>query len=223
MRHMTTSARRIAITGATGYMGRVVTCRLLANGHDVTALVRHGSRHRVAAGAHVVELDLFNPQELAAALQGRDTVLHLVGTAHPNPSKAEEFVRVDLASARACARAAASAGVQHFVYVSVAQPAPVMKAYIAARREAELALERARLTATVLRPWYVLGPGHRWPVLLAPLYALAKLVPAMRAGAQRLGLVTLEQMTKALVNAIEQPPELGSRRIVEVPEIRAAR
>jgi len=220
---MTTSARRIAITGATGYMGRVVTCRLLANGHDVTALVRHGSRHRVAAGAHVVELDLFNPEELAAALQGRDTVLHLIGTAHPNPSKAQEFVRVDLASARACASAAATARVQHFVYVSVAQPAPVMKAYIAARREAELALERVHLTATVLRPWYVLGPGHRWPVLLAPLYALAKLVPALRAGAQLLGLVNLEQMTTALVSAIEQPPPPGSRRIVDVPEIRAAR
>ena len=207
---MTASPRRIAITGATGYMGRVVTCRLLANGHDVTALVRHGSRHRVAAGAHVVELDLFNPDELAAALQGRDTVLHLVGTAHPNPGKAQEFVRVDLASAKACARAAANAEVQHFVYVSVAHPAPVMKAYVAARKAAEQALERTRLTATVLRPWYVLGPGRRWPMLLEPLYALARLIPGLRAGAERLGLVTLEQMITALVNAIEQPPRTGS-------------
>ena len=180
----TTSPRKVAITGATGYMGRVMTARLLANGHHVTALVRHGTRHRVAAGAHVVELDLFDPTQIAAALEGRDTVLHLIGTAHPNPSKAHEFVRVDLASAQACATAAATAGVQHFVYVSVAQPAPVMKAYIAARKEAELAIERTRLTATVLRPWYVLGPGHRWPVLLAPLYALAKLVPGMQAGAR---------------------------------------
>ena len=220
---MTPPPRKIAITGATGYMGRVVTCKLLANEHDVTALVRHGTRHRVAAGAHVVELDLFDRDEIAAALKGRDTVLHLVGTAHPNPSKAEEFVRVDLASAKACAAAAASADVQHFVYVSVAQPAPVMKAYIAARREAERELERTRLTATVLRPWYVLGPGHRWPVLLSPLYAIASLIPALQAGAQRLGLVTLEQMTNALVNAVEQPPRAGSWKVMEVPEIRSAR
>jgi uncharacterized protein YbjT (DUF2867 family) len=216
----TTSPRKVAITGATGYMGRVVTARLLGNGHHVTALVRHGSRHRVVAGAQVVELDLFDPTQIAAALEGRDTVLHLVGTAHPNPSKAHEFVRVDLASAKACALAAATAEVRHFVYVSVAQPAPVMKAYIAARKEAELALERSRLTATVLRPWYVLGPGHRWPVLLTPLYAIANLVPGMRAGAQRLGLVTLQQMTNALVHAIEQPPPAGSWKVLEVPEIR---
>ena len=214
-------ARKVAITGATGYMGQVVTCRLLANGHDVTALVRPGTRHRVAAGAHVVELDLFDPNRMEAALKGRDTVLHLVGTAHPNPSKAEEFVRVDLASAKACAEAAANAGIQHFVYVSVAHPAPVMRAYIAARMEAERAIAAARLTATVLRPWYVLGPGHRWPVLLSPVYALAKLVPSLQAGANRLGLVTLEQMTSTLVNAIENPPRTGSRKIMEVPEIRA--
>jgi len=218
---MAPSPRKIAITGATGYMGRVVTCKLLAHEHDVTALVRHGTRHRVAAGAHVVELDLFNPAEIAAALKGRDTVLHLVGTAHPNPSKAEEFVRVDLASAKACAAAAARAGVQHFVYVSVAQPAPVMKAYVTARMAAERELGKTRLAATVLRPWYVLGPGHWWPVLLSPVYAIASLIPALRAGAQRLGLVTLEQMTNALVRAIEQPPRAGSWKIVEVPEIRA--
>lgn len=219
---MTPVPRKIAITGATGYLGRVVTCKLLANEHDVTALVRHGTRHRVAAGAHVVELDLFDRHEIAAALKGRDTVLHLVGTAHPNPSKAAEFVRVDLASAKACAAAAASAEVQHFVYVSVAQPAPVMKAYIAARMEAERALGKTRLTATVLRPWYVLGPGHHWPLMLSPLYAMANLIPALRAGAQRLGLVTLEQMTNALVQAIEQPPPAGVSKIMEVPAIRAA-
>ena len=98
-----------------------------------------------------------------------------------------------------------------------------MKAYVAARKAAEQALERTRLTATVLRPWYVLGPGRRWPMLLQPLYALARLIPGLRAGAERLGLVTLEQMITALVNAIEQPPRTGSWKVVEVPEIRSAR
>jgi uncharacterized protein YbjT (DUF2867 family) len=203
-------------------MGQVVTCRLLGNGHDVTALVRPGTRHRVAAGAHIAEVDLFDANAIQPVLEGRDTVLHLVGTAHPNPRKAEQFVTVDLASAKACARAAASAGVKHFVYVSVAHPAPVMRAYIAARMAAERAIAAARLTATVLRPWYVLGPGHRWPVLLEPLYALAGVIPSLQAGANRLGLVTLEQMTNALISAIEQPPRAGSLKVVEVPEIRAS-
>jgi uncharacterized protein YbjT (DUF2867 family) len=97
-----------------------------------------------------------------------------------------------------------------------------MAAYIAARTQGEQAIAEARLTATVLRPWYVLGPGHWWPVALVPIYALARLAPPLRAGAERLGLVTLPAMVAALVRAVEDPPPAGSVRVVEVPAIRAA-
>ena len=158
--------------------------------------------------------------QLSGALRGAGTAVHLIGTPHPNPSKAAEFVRVDLASARACAAAAAQAAVTHLVYVSVAQPAPVMHAYVDARRAAESAIVATGVPATFVRPWYVLGPGHRWPALLLPLYALARMLPATRDTARRLGLVTLAQMTRALTQAVENPP--AGTRIVEVPEIRAA-
>src|SRR5262249_2643933 len=127
---------------------------------------------------------------------------------------------VDLASVKASVAAAERTGVAHFVYVSVAQPAPVMHAYVAVRAEGELAITEARLTATILRPWYVLGPGHRWPIVLSPIYAVASLVPGWRADASRLGLVTLKQMVTALTRAVEDPPEEGFRRILEVPAIR---
>jgi hypothetical protein len=54
---------------------------------------------------------------------------------------------------------------------------------------------------------------------LIPLYAIARQVPAWRAGAERLGLVTHEQMIRALAAAVESPVQ--GVRIVEVPEIRA--
>ena len=96
-----------------------------------------------------------------------------------------------------------------------------MHAYVAARAAGEAALKDAGLTATVLRPWYVLGPGHWWPLVLTPLYQLAEWVPATRASAQRLGLVTLAQMVRTLAAAIEHPPPAGTMRIVDVPKIRA--
>jgi uncharacterized protein YbjT (DUF2867 family) len=148
--------------------------------------------------------------------------VHLIGTPHPNPSKAREFQRVDLGSVRVCVPACVRASVAHFVYVSVAQPAPVMQAYIDARAEAERVITDAKLTATVIRPWYVLGPGHRWPLVLVPLYACAQLVPSLRDTARRLGLVTLLQMVNALVRAVEQPPSPGTTRVLGVPEIKAA-
>jgi hypothetical protein len=72
---------------------------------------------------------------------------------------------------------------------------------------------------TILRPWYVLGPGHRWPYLLLPMYWLMERIPATRASALSLGLVTLPQMLNALVAAVERPAQ--GTRIVDVPAIRA--
>jgi hypothetical protein len=69
----------------------------------------------------------------------------------------------------------------------------------------------------------VLGPGRRWPKLIMPLYKIAEMIPAMRATAERLGLVTIEQMIDAIVAALENPPPSGRQRILDVPGIRRAR
>jgi hypothetical protein len=67
----------------------------------------------------------------------------------------------------------------------------------------------------------VLGPGHRWPYLLVPAYAVLRWFPSSRSGAERLGLITRAAMVAALVNAVENPP-LAASRILEVPDIRRA-
>ncbi len=211
--------RDVFVTGGTGYIGTRLIPALLARGHRVRALSRTQSVDRVAAGAVTLIGDALDPRSFVAALGPSDTLVHLVGTPHPGPAKAAEFLRVDLASVQASVTAAREAGIAHFIYISVARPAPVMAAYIAARAAGEQAIADARLTATVLRPWYVIGPGHRWPLLLVPFYALAELVPAWREGARRLGLVTLDQIVRAIVRAVEQPPPSGTIRLVDVEGI----
>ena len=89
-------------------------------------------------------------------MAGCDTMVHLVGVSHPSPAKAAQFRSIDLASALEAIPIAMAAGLRHFVYVSVAHPAPVMKEYIAARMEAEqcdpgLRVERDH-PAAVVRP-----------------------------------------------------------------------
>ena len=147
------------------------------------------------------------------------TFVHLVGVAHPGPGKAHEFQSIDLASVRASLSAARATGASHFIYVSVAQPAPVMRAYIAARMEAEDLIRASGLPATLLRPWYVLGPGHLWPYLLLPFYWLAERLPPIRQTVLRLGLVSRLQMVATLVQVVETPTR--GVRIVDVSEIRS--
>ncbi len=210
----------VFVTGGTGYLGRPLITELLQRGHEVRALVRSGSERKLPRGCKGISGSALDGTSYAANIRPGDTFVQLVGVSHPNPSKAAEFRNIDLASATAAVQAAADAGVQHFIYVSVAHPAPVMKAYIEVRTACEGMIRESGMNATILRPWYVLGPNHRWPYALLPVYWLMECLPATREGARRLGLVTLNQMTSALIYAVENPAR--GIRVLEVPEIRAA-
>jgi uncharacterized protein YbjT (DUF2867 family) len=219
MEAMSATSQSVFVAGSTGYMGSRLVPMLLARGHKVRALTRIPSVARLPVGCHPVfgsavggGYESHVPQEC--------TFVHLVGVAHPSPSKAEQFRTVDLASLRVSAAAAKNAQARHFVFVSVAHPAPAMKAYIAVREQCEQIIRESGLNATILRPWYVLGPGHRWPYLLLPMYWLMERIPSTRASALRLGLVTLPQMLNALVSAVERPAH--GIKVLDVPAIRAA-
>ncbi len=215
---MSGQTHSVFITGGTGYIGRQLVARLLERGHQVRVLVRPGSEKKMPPGCIAVLGDALDGATYAGQVAPSDTFVQLVGVAHPSPAKASQFRKIDLVSGLAAVAAAKAAGIRHFVYLSVAQPAPMMKAYIEVRAECEAAIRAAAFNATILRPWYVLGPGHLWPYLLLPAYKVAELLPPTRDGAQRMGLVTLEQMTLALLSAVEHPAQ--GIRIVSVPEIR---
>ena len=217
---MSAKHRSVFVAGGTGYLGRPLISELLNRGHEVRALVRAGSESKLPPGCHAVVGNALDAATYSAQISPADTFVQLVGVAHPNPSKAAEFRSVDFASGSGAIRAAAAAGVQHFVYLSVAQPAPIMKAYIEVRAQCENLIRESGMSATILRPWYVLGPGHRWPYVLRPMYWLMELLPPTRKGALRLGLVTRAQMIAALSEAVSNPSP--GVHVVEVPQIRAA-
>jgi uncharacterized protein YbjT (DUF2867 family) len=210
--------RNVFITGGTGYVGRRLIPRLLERGHIVRALARPGSEGKLPRGCEAITGDALDKLSFASHIRPSGTFVQLVGVPHPSPAKAREFRAVDLESIRASVSAAREAAIAHFVYVSVAQPAPVMRTYLEVRAEGERLIRESGLSATILRPWYVLGPGHRWPYLLLPVYKVLELVPSTRRTALRLGLVTLDQMVSALVRAIEAPAD--GVRVVGVTEIR---
>ena len=212
-------AESVFVVGGTGYIGSRVTAALVSGGHRVRLLVRRGSEGKAPAGCEVVVGDPFDRSTFLHSLAKGDTCLQLLGVPHPSPAKAKQFIDIDLRSATESIAAASVAGAGHFVYMSVAQPAPVMQAYQQTRREAERLLILSGLRRTIVRPWYVLGPGHRWPYALLPAYWVLERLPSTRERALRLGLVTIDQMVAALVGAIEYPP--GRERIMGVPEIRA--
>lgn len=212
--------KTVFITGGTGYIGTRLIGLLLQRGHRVIAFVRPGSERKVPEGAEIVTGNPFDPGSLIPAIPRDGTFVQLLGVPHPSPRKREQFYQIDLPSVRASAEAAGKSGVGHFVYVSVArEPTAIMKDYQAVRAEGERLIRETGLSYTFIRPWYVLGPGHWWPLLLWPVYKILEQIPATRQKARALGLVSIRQMLNALAQAIESPEKTSG--VLDVQAIRS--
>jgi len=175
-------SRRIAVTGATGFIGRHVTARLLSCGDDVRAIVRPESTRTAPAGAAIVRAPL-DAGALATAFQGVDTVVHLAGTVDSRDPRVYFAVNADGAAAVAAATRAADARLIHVSSLAAAGPAAAASPRseddecrpINPYGESKLASERRvagieGLGWTILRPGVVYGPGDR---ALLPLFRTA--------------------------------------------------
>jgi uncharacterized protein YbjT (DUF2867 family) len=216
---MSDDRKQVFVTGGTGYLGKSLIENLVAKNFNVNAVARPRSSAKLPAGCNVIIGDVLNAQTYQDKVPTGSTVVHLVGTPHPAPWKGAEFQSIDLVSLQQSVLAAKHAGVDHFVFVSVAHPAPMMKTFIDVRMKCEQIIRDSGLSATILRPWYILGPGHYWPYLLIPFYKLFETIPSTRESAVRLGLVKHQQMVNTIARAVAAKP--AGVQILETAELRS--
>lgn len=198
----------VFITGGTGYIGsRLIKALLATEDYHIKTLIRKGSENKLPKGCEIIYADALDADTYKNNIAPATIFVHLIGVAHPSPAKAEQFRKIDLVSVQQAAKAAATAGTKHFIYLSVAMyPTKIMKDYQAVRTEGESILLQQHFTCSFIRPWYVLGPGHWWPLLLKPFYWLATFIPSKREAAKQLGTVTIKQMIETIVYAIKNLP-----------------
>lgn len=210
--------RSIFITGGSGYVGSRLIPELLDKGYTVKALVRKGSEQRIDKRCEIVFGDALNANSYSKWVSGCDTFIHLVGVHHPSPRNKKEFYSIDLASIIEAAKAASANHVQHFIYLSVVQvPFKFMLDYQAVRLTGEELIRSSEMNGTFIRPIYIIGPGHYWPLLFSPLLWLLKLFPATRKIVLLFEFVTIKQIIKSFIKAVENPPQ--GIRIIEIEEI----
>ena len=199
----------VFITGGTGYIGTRLIKALQRDGNfNIKALVRKGSENKLPQGCSIIAGNALDAYSYQNTIAPSTIFVHLIGVAHPSPSKKELFKNIDLVSIQQAAKAAAVAGIQHFIYLSVAMhPTKIMKDFQQVRAQGEALLLQQNFVTSFIRPWYVLGPGHWWPLLLKPVYFILKLFPSTKATANNLDTVTITQMVKALVNSIKNQPK----------------
>ena len=209
----------IFITGGTGYLGRRIIKKLVQQGHDVTALVTKGSEAKLPAGTRAIIADPFDATTFQQWIPRGAVYIQLPEASLLSSRKKQSSQQSHLRSVKASVNAAVHSGVSHFIYVRVAMfESGNGKNGQSVCREGEAYLQSKGLVCTVIRPWYVLGPGHWWPVLLLPLYGIARIVPSWKQKAEQRSLVTLSQMMDTLLKAIASPPQ--KLRVFEIKHIK---
>ena len=117
--------RRVALTGATGFIGRHVSAHLVARGIDVVAVVRPESTHTAAAGVAVARAPLA-AAALRKAFGGADIVVHLAGAI--NAIDSEIYTAVNVEGTRAVAEATHEVGARLIHVSSLAAAVPASAA-----------------------------------------------------------------------------------------------
>jgi nucleoside-diphosphate-sugar epimerase len=192
---------KVAITGATGFIGRTVAADLRAAGHEVRALARDESKAR-DIGVDVIKGDLSDSDALARLLDGADGVIHLAGAI--SATIASDFFRVNEDGTHRMAQAAAKGGVTRFIHVSsLAAREPHLSDYARSKRAGETAVEAmpAGVRHIILRPCAVYGPGDRATL---PLIKALTASPAVLPGtpAQRFSLIYVGDVARIAVAAL---------------------
>lgn len=155
---MSLSAKTVALTGATGFVGSATLDRLLEAGWHVRALTRSEQPKRT--GVIWVSGALDQPESLHALCEGADAVLHIAGVV--NAPDVTGFETGNVHGTANMLTAAKAAGITRFVHVSsLSAREPSLSVYGASKAKAEKLVATSLLDWTIIRPPGVFGPGDK--------------------------------------------------------------
>lgn len=228
---------RVLVTGAGGFVGRVLCARLAERGHTVRAAVRAAGRAPAGVAEVAVVGEIGPATEWAEALRGVDAVIHLAARVHVMDDRAgdplAEYRRTNLQGTERLARQAAEHGLRRLVFASSIKvlgeathgapfteetaPAPA-DPYGVSKREAEEALRtveaQGALEVCVVRPPLVYGPGVK-ANFARLMGAVARGVPLpLGALRNRRSLVYVGNLADALVECATHPAAAGETFLV---------
>lgn len=161
---MPTTNRRILITGGGTFLGDNLAAALLAEGAEVTLLVRPGAEDRLGPLAQRTRwwtADVWNPASLRGRARGHAAVIHTVGSMNADPAQGLNHHWLNFVSARNVANMCVGDGVPHMVLMSSVAAPWVNRGYLRAKREAEGYMGRVGLNATIIRAPVAYVRGER--------------------------------------------------------------
>ncbi|NIK75183.1 nucleoside-diphosphate-sugar epimerase [Paenibacillus castaneae] len=207
------------ITGATGFLGKNLSGRLLAEGHEVTAVGRNEREGKLLAdkGARFLRLDLSSP-DLAEAIKDHDFVFHCGALSSPWGAY-RDFFESNVVGTRQVIEGCFKYGVKKLIYVSTPSiyfdyrdrllitedeqlPKRGVNRYAATKRLAEAEIDRAfeaGLPVVTIRPRALFGPGDTaiFPRLMRANEQ--RFLPVFGGGRALIDVTYIDNVTEALL------------------------
>lgn len=199
---------KVAVTGASGFIGRHLVDALLAEGHEVAGLTRRAQPARPGLAWH--QGDVTSGEGLAAAFEGADAVLHLVGIIRETREASFEAVHVE--GTRRALEAARQAGVGRFLHMSALGADSESKSgYAATKGRAETLVAASALSWTIFRPSLAFGVGDDFfgGVLKGLVQDYPLVIPQVGRGDFRFRPVWVGDVASAFVQSLASPETVG--------------
>lgn len=204
----------VCVFGGTGFLGRRLVQRLVADGGTVRVAVRHPNRVRSALRATApdrvtaVRADVRDQASVVAAVAGVEAVVNAV-SAYVEKGGVT-FDAVHVRGAETVAREAAAAGIARLLLVSgIGADAHSRSPYIRARGRGEAAVRQAFPGATIIRPGVMFGPGDALFGGLAELGRSLPVVPLIGGGRTHLQPAYVADVAEAIVRILADPGTAG--------------
>ncbi|WP_432776233.1 complex I NDUFA9 subunit family protein [Brevibacillus gelatini] len=202
---------KVFLTGATGFVGKGVLQRLLADGHDAVCLARPGSKDKLRAErtgpgrVYLAEGDILDVESLKSAMAGCEAVIHLVGIIREQPGKGITFSKIHVEGTKNVLEAAKQAGVRRFIHMSALGSRPnATSAYHRTKYEAEQLVRASGIPYVIFQPSVIFGPGDEFVNMLADLVRMPA-TPVIGDGSYPLQPVARKTVADVFVQALSLP------------------
>ena len=197
------AALKLAITGATGFVGGRLVELALSEGHEVRALTRRRQPQR--DGVNWIEGALDQPGSLEQLCQGADAAIHVAGVI--NAPDAAGFEAGNVTGTAAMLAAAEKAEIKRFVHVSsLAAREPKLSIYGATKAGSEALVASSTISSAIVRPPAVYGPGDKE---MLELFRMAKRGFVLLPPQGRLSVIHADDLCRLLLTLAEPSAPKG--------------
>lgn len=202
---------KVFLTGATGFVGKGVLQRLLADGHDAVCLTRPGTKDKLRSErtgpgrVYLAEGDILDVESLKSAMAGCEAVIHLVGIIREQPGKGITFSKIHVEGTKNVLEAAKQGGVRRFIHMSALGSRPnATSAYHRTKYEAEQLVRASGIPYVIFQPSAIFGPGDEFVNMLADLVRMPA-TPVIGDGSYPLQPVARKTVADVFVQALSLP------------------